>query len=94
MAETADDRLRRDVIEQLMCNLRVDLDETAQRHGLDSAGLRAASAALDDMAQDGIVGWDGRIVQVHPMARPFVRNVAAAFDSYYIRGAQRHARAV
>lgn len=91
---TAEDRLRRDVIEQLMCNLRVDLDDTAHRHGVDSAGLRAASDALDDMAQDGIVGWDGRIVEVPPSARPFVRNVAAAFDTYYTKGAQRHARAV
>ena len=91
---TADDRLRRDVIEQLMCNLRVDLDDTAHRHGLDPAGLHAASDALDDMAQDGIVGWDGRTVEVPPPARPFVRNVAAAFDLYYARGVQRHARAV
>lgn len=91
---SAEDRLRRDVIEQLMCNLRVDLDDTAARHGVNSHGLRAASDALDDMAQDGIVGWDGRIVEVPPSARPFVRNVAAAFDIYYTKGAQRHARAV
>ena len=64
------------------------------RHGLDPAGLHAASDALDDMAQDGIVGWDGRTVEVPPPARPFVRNVAAAFDLYYARGVQRHARAV
>ncbi len=91
---SAEDRLRRDVIEQLMCNLRVDLDDTAARHGVNSRDLRAASDALDDMAQDGIVGWDGRIVEVPPAARPFVRNVAAAFDTYYTKGAQRHARAV
>ena len=77
-----------------MCNLRVDLDDTAHRHGLDPAGLHAASDALDDMALDGIVGWDGRTVEVPPPARPFVRNVAAAFDLYYARGVQRHARAV
>jgi oxygen-independent coproporphyrinogen-3 oxidase len=90
---SAEDRLRRDVIEQLMCNLRVDLDDTAARHGVDSRALRTASAALDDMAQDGIVGWDGRNVEVPASARPFVRNVAAAFDTYYTKGAQRHARA-
>jgi oxygen-independent coproporphyrinogen-3 oxidase len=94
VALSGEDRMRRDVIEQLMCNLRVDLDDTAARHGQSSAGLRAASAALDGMAQDGIVGWDGRTVEVPHGARPFVRNVAAAFDTYYRPGAGRHARAV
>ena len=94
VALSDDDRLRRDVIEQLMCNLRVDLDDTAARYGRDSRELRAASEVLDDMAQDGIVEWDGRTVEVPPGARPFVRNVASAVDSYFKPGLQRHARAV
>jgi oxygen-independent coproporphyrinogen III oxidase len=89
-----DDRLRRDVIEQLMCNLRVDLEDTAARHGKSAAPLREASPLLDAMAQDGIVEWDGRTIEVPAFARPFVRNVAAIFDTYYRPGTGRHARAV
>jgi oxygen-independent coproporphyrinogen-3 oxidase len=91
---TEEDRLRRDVIEQLMCNLRVDLDDTAARYGKNSVQLRQASDLLDEMAQDGIVEWDGRNVEVPKGARPFVRNVAAVFDTYFRNGPGRHARAV
>jgi len=91
---TDEDRLRRDVIEQLMCNGSVDLDETASRYGVPATGLLAASPALDGMAQDGIVEWDGRTLHVPDGARPFVRNVAAAFDTYFTPAPNRHARAV
>jgi oxygen-independent coproporphyrinogen-3 oxidase len=94
VALTEADRLRRDVIEQLMCNLRVDLDDTAARHGQDSSELREAGPMLDAMAQDGIVTWDGRHVEVPQGARPFVRNVAAAFDTYFRNGVGRHAKSV
>ncbi|MCX7382984.1 MAG: oxygen-independent coproporphyrinogen III oxidase [Alphaproteobacteria bacterium] len=94
IALSEEDRLRRDVIEALMCHGRVDLDATAARHGRTAAGLLGAAPALDIMAQDGIVEWDGRNLLVPDAMRPFVRNVAAAFDTYFTPGAKRHARAV
>ena len=38
--------------------------------------------------------WDGRRVRVTAMGRPFVRAVAAAFDSYVDRGVARHSASV
>ena len=32
------------------------------------------------MARDGLLHWDGRVVRLSDVGRPFVRNVAAAFD--------------
>ncbi len=90
----AEDRLRRAVIERLMCDGTVDLDAIAAAHGADPAGLRAAGPALAGMAQDGLLHWDGRVVRLSATGRPFVRNVAAAFDSYFRPEAGRHARAV
>jgi coproporphyrinogen III oxidase-like Fe-S oxidoreductase len=46
------------------------------------------------MAQDGLLHWDGRVVRLSATGRPFVRNVAAAFDRYLRPEAGRHARAV
>jgi coproporphyrinogen III oxidase-like Fe-S oxidoreductase len=48
---------------------------------------------LAAMAQDGL-HWDGRVVRLSATGRPFVRNVAAAFDRYLRPEAGRHARAV
>jgi oxygen-independent coproporphyrinogen-3 oxidase len=94
IALTDDDRMRRDVIEQLMCHGTVDLDETAARHHQDPHLLLAAGPALDSMAQDGLILWDGRSVQVPDHARPLLRNVAAAFDAYLRPTARRHAQAI
>jgi len=95
IATGPDDRLRRDVIEQLMCQGEVDLPATAARHHRDAGGLLAAGAQLSDLADDGLIVWDGARVAMRQEARPLVRNVAAVFDSYFRPQTQaRHSRAV
>ena len=94
IALTDEDRLRRDVIEQIMCGFSVDLAATAARHGSALASLMDAAPALQTMARDGLVDWDGCRLSVRPEGRPFVRNVAAAFDTWLRPGAERHSAAV
>ncbi len=95
IATAPDDRLRRDVIEQLMCQGEVDLPATAARHDTAADGLLEAARQLDDLAADGLIEWDGARVALLREARPLVRNVAAVFDTYYRPQAEsRHSRAV
>jgi oxygen-independent coproporphyrinogen-3 oxidase len=96
-ALTEDDRLRRDVIERLMCDLEVDLDAIADARGADSAPLRAAaSAGLARFVGDGLADWDGSRIAVSDAGRPFVRSIASLFDAYLPGDAEkpRHSRAV
>ncbi|MDE8350001.1 MAG: oxygen-independent coproporphyrinogen III oxidase [Acidocella sp.] len=79
---TADDRLRRAVIEKIMCDLQVDLIAVAFAQAMDPAPLLAAARGLTAMRHDGLVVWDGRKLTVTQRGRPFVRNVAALFDAY------------
>ncbi len=92
VALTAEDRLRRDVIEQVMCRFEVDLDATEAAHGFAQDTL--ATGALDVMAADGLVEQTGRHIRVTEAGRPFVRAVAAGFDMYLQIGVQRHASTV
>lgn len=96
VALSAEDRLRRAVIEQVMCDLRADLPGLARAHQADPAPLLAAAASLASFERDGLVRRDGGIVQVTEIGRPFVRNVAAVFDAYLNNneGKPRHAQAV
>ncbi len=94
IALNADDRLRRDVIEQLMCQGRVNLPSIAARHGADPETLRSVEPRLQAMADDGVVEWDGSTVAIRPEARPFVRTVAAVFDTYLKPDQAKHARVV
>jgi oxygen-independent coproporphyrinogen-3 oxidase len=90
------ERIRREVIERLMCDLEVDLVDLASAHGDDPAPLIADAEALEGFASDGLARWDGRRIEVTEKGRPFVRSVAALFDAY-LRAAPaegRHSRIV
>jgi oxygen-independent coproporphyrinogen-3 oxidase len=92
-----EDRLRRAVIERLMCDLAVDLEEMCRAHNRDPGHLDDALAALRPMVADGLVRIDGRRLSVPESARPWVRIPSSAFDQYLApedEDGQRHARAV
>jgi oxygen-independent coproporphyrinogen-3 oxidase len=91
---TPEDRLRREVIERIMCDFAADLGAIAAAHAADPASLMDAAPALQAMAADGLLRWNGHLIIVTERGRPFVRCVAAAFDSYLRAGAARHAAAV
>jgi oxygen-independent coproporphyrinogen III oxidase len=75
----------RSVIERLMCDFAVDVD--AQAGAADVSALDALGAA-------GIVRRHGREIVVTEKGRPFVRLVAAVFDSYLPQNHKRHSVAV
>ena len=94
VALTAEDRLRRAVIERIMCDFAVDLAAVAAQQGADPDTLMDAAPALRTMARDGLVQWSGYRLGVTPVGRPFVRGVAAAFDTYLRTGIGRYSAAV
>ncbi len=78
-----DDRVRRDVIMQLMCNFRIDKKRVSSRFGLDFDDYFADSIArLDELEDEGFLHNDDEAVAVLGQGRLFVRNAAMAFDSY------------
>ncbi len=80
---TAEDRLRRDVIHDLMCHFALDKSAIGRRHGIDfDRHFAAELESLEPLAGDGLVDlFPGRI-EVTPRGRFVVRNVAMAFDAY------------
>ena len=94
LALTADDRLRRDVIERLMCDLAVDLEAVAARHGCDPGVFAAEISSVDAKMDEDLATRDGYRIVVPEEARPFLRHVCAIFDKYLLAGARRHSRAL
>jgi oxygen-independent coproporphyrinogen-3 oxidase len=80
LALSAEDRLRRDIIEEIMCYLAVDLDAITRAHGWTTANL--LTPTVDELAADGLIAREGSRLAVTKLGRPFLRSVAAAFDSY------------
>jgi len=89
-----EDRLRRDVIERLMCDLRVDVAAMCRRRGLGAGALDGSLERLLPLVADGLVRLDGRVATIPEEARPLLRCVAAVFDAYLEPESGRHAVAV
>lgn len=94
VALTPEDRMRRWVIERLMCDFAVPLDELERRFGPRAEAVTAEMLGLALEDQDGLVDFDGTSFTMTEKGRPFVRSIAAAFDSYLTAGKARHSLAV
>jgi len=91
---TEEDRLRREIIEQLMCNLQVDLADVAAERGLSVDHFAAELEKLDALARHGVVQRHNATITVPEHARSLVRTVCAVFDTYLSPDATRHSRAM
>ena len=94
IALSVDDRLRRQIIERLMCDLYADLDAICAEHGASPAQLGDWASALIELAARGAVSIDGARITIPPQWRAAARLVCAAFDSYLGTGQPRHSVAV
>ena len=94
LALTDEDRLRADVIERIMCDMKVDLGAVCAVHGVELSHFDAEAAKLVPLVEDGICASDGATITVTEDGRAFVRLVAAAFDQYLEKGQKRHSKAV
>ena len=83
LALTRDDLLRRAVIMALMCQGRVEFESIALAHLVDfRKAFPAELAALQPLQAQGLVVIDADAIEVTPLGRYFVRNVAMVFDRH------------
>lgn len=82
----ADDRLRRDVITELMCNGVVDLDAAGVRHGVDATEYfhpeLTELAAVGGLVDEGMATVEGATVAATELGTLFVRRIAMVFDGH------------
>jgi len=90
---TADDRVRAEIIERLMCDFEVDVPAVCGRHGCDPAKLLAGNGRLAELVDDGVIDMAEGVVRVRSDHRFLVRTAAAAFDAHLHRSARSHSQA-
>ena len=91
---TSDDRLRRTVIERLMCDLQVDVGAVCLDHGREVSTLDPAIAKARALEPDGLCQVDGRTLRVPAEMARLVRVVAACFDNQSVIAPKRHSAAI
>ena len=73
---SADDRLRRTLVEELMCHFSLDLA------ALPAAGFEPELERLRALEREGLLVIDGKRLTLTAEGRLFVRNVARALDAH------------
>ncbi|MGM0576075.1 MAG: oxygen-independent coproporphyrinogen III oxidase [Myxococcota bacterium] len=84
-----DDRLRRALIEDVMCRFRLDREEIEERHGVDiMSDFPEEMARLRALEEEGLVVVEDDRITCTPVGRLFVRIVASTLDPA-LHGARR-----
>ncbi len=89
-----DDRLRRAIIERLMCDMKVDLNSASIGFAPEIADFGSELEALQDFADDGLIHLDGTTLTVAEPGRPWLRVICSIFDRYLQQSQARHSAAV
>ncbi len=81
IALNEDDRLRRSLIQQLMCDFALDFAQLEAHWGIRFKDYFAAEQPkLAALANDGLLSLDEQRLQVLPRGRLLIRNIAMIFD--------------
>ncbi|EIJ43818.1 oxygen-independent coproporphyrinogen III oxidase [Beggiatoa alba B18LD] len=83
VALDADDKLRRDIITQLMCHFRLDIPTIEQAFNIHFQSYFAPEwQALASLKNDGLIEYNAEKIEVLPAGRLLVRNICMTFDKY------------
>jgi len=91
---TAEDAMRAEIIERIMCFGDCDVADVLARHGLPAGTLNEAFASLVRPMRDGLCTVRGPRVRLTMRGRRFARTIAAAFDASRNAAGRRHSVAV
>jgi len=94
VALSDEDRIRRAVIERLMCDLSADLDAITTKFDFPPDYFASELASLQPLAKQRIVEISANRLRIDPEMRAVVRLVCAAFDKYLAANNVKHAVAV
>lgn len=80
---TGEDRLRRDVIMQIMCSRSLVFKDVSQKWNINAVEFFANELKqLQPFEDDGILKVTPDSVEIYPEGRHFLRNIAMVFDEY------------
>jgi oxygen-independent coproporphyrinogen-3 oxidase len=90
LVRSAEDELRRAVIQEIMCRMRLDLEALGQRFGRPDLERHFAREwrELGPLAELGLCNLGGAALEVTPRGRLFLRHIAMVFDQYLHRQAK------
>jgi oxygen-independent coproporphyrinogen-3 oxidase len=94
IALSEDDRVRRWIIEKLMCDFRFSGEEAIRRFGTAAGVILAQAKKLAETEDNALCVWRNDTLEITACGRPLVRVIAAKFDRYFTEAGAKHSAAV
>ncbi|MDX1677554.1 oxygen-independent coproporphyrinogen III oxidase [Arsukibacterium sp.] len=95
-ALNSDDKLRAELISQLICHFELDITAFCRKWPLESFWqyFAEALAQLQPFIEDGLLLVNDGQIKVTAAGRLWVRSICACFDAYLTKGQQRYSKVV
>lgn len=83
---TKEDRLRKKIIQSICCKLKLDLIEIEEEFNISFRRVFALQLeSLKTFEKDGLISWDGSVLEVSYAGRFVLRNICMLFDQYLFK---------
>jgi oxygen-independent coproporphyrinogen-3 oxidase len=95
MRMNEDDRIRRAVIQQLICHFALTYTDIEQQFGIEFGRYFADELPrLQPMQADGLLSVNAQGIEVLPAGRLLIRNICMVFDAYLDRSQQKYSKVI
>jgi oxygen-independent coproporphyrinogen-3 oxidase len=95
---TPGEKVTRNIITEIMCNMKLNYQETAELNGLSAAELKNSVSpderVLWEFEADGLIRHNSEEVEVTETGSLFIRNIAASFDRQFKPATKTYSRTV
>lgn len=89
-----DDKIRKKIIDEIMCYLEVDLDQICQEFSLEKNYFALELSNLEDLKKDALIEILENKIIINPSSPQITRIVASFFDKYLTQDGKKHSKIV
>jgi len=93
-AMSDEDRMRAHLIEKLMCNYAIDTGDLTKIFGDIARPVEIELQDLHAHDEEGFIIKNESHYSISKEGRPYIRSIAATFDTFFASGKARHSSAV
>jgi len=89
-----DDKIRKTIIEQLMCYLEVDLNQICKSFDCSRDYFENEVSSLESLQKDGLLKVNNNKIKINPNAPQISRVASCVFDKYFKINSKKHSRSI